>query len=166
MERARIHTSDRVPVTPLDCTGRRRFRRAHLYNLVSSAAAVFAAAGMARRAECAGECAQQGSCSRRDVVIRWCIRRNVVHRLVVHRSDSYDSCGTCTNDLSKCAAGMCRRTMSDCDAYQRGAISALLQYHKSPAPFPRSCVIFLRRSRRPSRNAQEDMMGASIVRGR
>ena len=30
----------------------------------------FAAAVMARRAECAGECAQRGSCSRRDVVIR------------------------------------------------------------------------------------------------
>jgi hypothetical protein len=34
----------------------------------------------------------RGSCSRRDVVIRRCIRRNVAHRLGVHRSILYDSC--------------------------------------------------------------------------
>jgi hypothetical protein len=34
----------------------------------------------------------RGSCSRRDVVIRWCIRRNVVRRLGVHRSILYDLC--------------------------------------------------------------------------
>lgn len=34
----------------------------------------------------------RGSCSRQDVVIRWCIRRNIVRKLGVHRSNSYDSC--------------------------------------------------------------------------
>jgi hypothetical protein len=72
----------------------------------------------------------------------------------------------CTNDASKCAAGMCWRTMPDCDAYQRGAISALPQYRSSHAPFPRICVIFLRLSRRPSRIAQGDMMGVFIVHSR
>ena len=72
----------------------------------------------------------------------------------------------CTNDSSKCAAGMCWRTMPDCDAYTRGADFALPQYSNSYASFPSICVIFLRRSRRPSRNAQEDLMGVCIVHGR
>jgi hypothetical protein len=42
-----------------------------------------------------GACSR-GSCSRRDVVVRWCIRRNVVRRLGVHRSNSYDYAHTCT----------------------------------------------------------------------
>jgi hypothetical protein len=64
---------------------------------------------------------------------------------------------------SKCAASRCWRTMSDCGAFQRGAISALPQYRNSHASFPKISIIFLRRSRRPSRNAQADMMGVSIV---
>jgi hypothetical protein len=49
--------------------------------------------------------------------------------------------------------------MPDCDF-------ALPQYSNSYASFPSICVIFLRQSRRPSRNAQEDMMSVSIVHGR
>jgi hypothetical protein len=56
--------------------------------------------------------------------------------------------------------------MPDCDANQRGAGSALPQYRNSYALFPRICVIYLHRSRRPSRNAQEDTMGICIVHGR
>jgi hypothetical protein len=72
----------------------------------------------------------------------------------------------CTNDASKCAAGMCWRTMPDCDAYERGAGSALPQYRNSHASFPRICVVSLPLSHRPSRNAQEDLMGVRIVHGR
>jgi hypothetical protein len=73
---------------------------------------------------------------------------------------------TFTNNSSKCAAGMCWRTMSGCGAYQRGAVSALSQYRNSHASFPKICVIFLPRSRRPSWNAQEDMMVVTIVHGK
>jgi hypothetical protein len=62
----------------------------------------------------------------------------------------------CTNDASKCAAG----------AYQGGAVSALPQSRHSHVPFPSICVIVFHRSRRPSRNAQEDTMGMYIVHGR
>ena len=48
----------------------------------------------------------------------------------------------CTNDASKCAACMCWRTMSDCGAYQHGAVSALPQYRNSNASFPGICAIF------------------------
>jgi len=56
--------------------------------------------------------------------------------------------------------------MPDCDAYKRGTGSALPHYSNSYASFPRICVIFLRPSRRLSRNAQEDMMSVSIVHGK
>jgi hypothetical protein len=49
---------------------------------------------------------------------------------------------TFTNDLSKCAAGMCWRTVSDCGAYQRGAVSALPQRRNSHASLPSFRVIF------------------------
>lgn len=58
---------------------------------------------------------------------------------------------------------MCCRKMPDCHANQRGVGSALPEYRNSYASFPRICVIFLSQSRRPSRNAQEDLMGECIV---
>jgi hypothetical protein len=82
------------------------------------------------------------------------------HLLLV-QSDRLDEC--CP---SKCTASRCWRTMSDCGAYQRGAVSALPHCRNSNASSPGICVIFLRRSRRPSRNAREDLMGVCIVHGR
>jgi hypothetical protein len=50
--------------------------------------------------------------------------------------------------------------------FERGAGSTLPQYRNSHALFSRICVIILRRSRRPTWNAQEDMMDVCIVHGR